>query len=74
LARVRSYPEFNMSAHFFRFVTFDFTVYNANVNLFAVVKIVFELPATGNSSLDLRVGLLNGNSKEYCKKSVPFCY
>jgi hypothetical protein len=56
-----------MSAHFFRFVTFDFTVYNANVNLFAVVKIVFELPATGNPSLDLRVGLFNDNSKEYCK-------
>ncbi|CAG0892278.1 unnamed protein product [Cyprideis torosa] len=30
-----------------RAVFLDFTVYNANVNLFCVVKIVFEFPATG---------------------------
>ena len=30
-----------------RFLTLDFTVYNGNVNLFAVVKLYFEFPATG---------------------------
>uniref|UniRef100_A0A6A7FVV9 Polycystin-2-like n=2 Tax=Hirondellea gigas TaxID=1518452 RepID=A0A6A7FVV9_9CRUS len=30
-----------------RAVFVDFTVYNANINLFCVVKLVFELPATG---------------------------
>lgn len=30
-----------------RAVFIDFTVYNANVNLFCVVKLVFEFPATG---------------------------
>jgi polycystin 2 len=30
-----------------RAVFIDFTVYNANINLFCQVKIVFELPATG---------------------------
>ncbi|CAG0885259.1 unnamed protein product [Darwinula stevensoni] len=30
-----------------RVVFLDFTVYNANVNLFCVVKLVFEFPATG---------------------------
>ncbi|CAM1312882.1 PKD2 (predicted) [Pycnogonum litorale] len=30
-----------------RAVFLDFTVYNANVNLFCVVKLVFEFPATG---------------------------
>ena len=30
-----------------RFLTIDFTVYNGNVNLFAIVKLFFEFPATG---------------------------
>ncbi|KAF2355422.1 Polycystin cation channel PKD1/PKD2, partial [Trinorchestia longiramus] len=30
-----------------RAVFLDFTVYNANINLFCIVKLVFELPATG---------------------------
>ena len=30
-----------------RLVTIDFTVYNANINLFAVIKLIFEFPATG---------------------------
>ena len=30
-----------------RFVAVDFTVYNGNINLFAVVKLVYEFPATG---------------------------
>lgn len=30
-----------------RFVSIDFTVYNANINLFCVVKLSFEFPATG---------------------------
>ncbi len=30
-----------------RAVFLDFTVYNANINLFCQVKLVFELPATG---------------------------
>ncbi len=30
-----------------RFVTIDFTVYNVNVNLFVITKLVFEFPATG---------------------------
>ena len=30
-----------------RYLTIDFTVYNGNVNLFAVVKLFFEFPATG---------------------------
>ena len=30
-----------------RYLTLDFTVYNGNVNLFAVVKLFFEFPATG---------------------------
>ncbi|XP_077506009.1 polycystin-2-like isoform X1 [Amblyomma americanum] len=30
-----------------RAVFLDFTVYNANVNLFCVIKLVFEFPATG---------------------------
>ena len=30
-----------------RFVTIDFTVFNANVNLFCVVQMAFEFPATG---------------------------
>ncbi|UYV82599.1 PKD2 [Cordylochernes scorpioides] len=30
-----------------RAVFLDFTVYNANINLFCVVKLVFEFPATG---------------------------
>ena len=30
-----------------RFVTLDFALYNANVNLFSVVKINFEFPPTG---------------------------
>ena len=30
-----------------RFLTIDFTVYNGNVNLFAVVKLFFEFPPTG---------------------------
>ena len=30
-----------------RFLTIDFTVYNGNINLFAVVKLLFEFPATG---------------------------
>ena len=30
-----------------RYLTLDFTVYNGNVNLFAVVKLYFEFPATG---------------------------
>ena len=30
-----------------RFVSVDFTVYNANLNLFAVIKLAFEFPATG---------------------------
>ncbi|XP_064116177.1 polycystin-2-like [Macrobrachium nipponense] len=30
-----------------RAVFIDFTVYNANINLFCVIKIVFEFPATG---------------------------
>jgi hypothetical protein len=30
-----------------RLITIDFTVYNANINLFAVTKLIFEFPATG---------------------------
>ena len=30
-----------------RAVFIDFTVYNANVNLFCVIKLIFEFPATG---------------------------
>ena len=30
-----------------RLVTIDFTVYNANINLFCVSKLVFEFPPTG---------------------------
>ena len=30
-----------------RFLSIDFTVYNGNINLFAVVKLLFEFPATG---------------------------
>ena len=30
-----------------RFLTIDLTVYNANVNLFGVIKLIFEFPATG---------------------------
>ena len=30
-----------------RIVMVDFTVYNANINLFCVVKLIFEFPATG---------------------------
>lgn len=30
-----------------RAIFFDFTVYNANINLFCQVRLVFELPATG---------------------------
>jgi len=30
-----------------RFLTIDLTVYNANINLFGVIKLVFEFPATG---------------------------
>ena len=30
-----------------RVVFIDFTVYNANVNLFCVIKLIFEFPATG---------------------------
>lgn len=30
-----------------RAIFFDFTVYNANINLFSQVRLVFELPATG---------------------------
>ncbi|XP_045137075.1 polycystin-2-like isoform X3 [Portunus trituberculatus] len=30
-----------------RAVFYDFTVYNANINLFCVIKLVFEFPATG---------------------------
>ena len=30
-----------------RAVIVDFAVYNANVNLFCVVKLIFEFPATG---------------------------
>ena len=28
-------------------VTIDFTVYNANINLFCIVKLLFEFPPTG---------------------------
>ena len=30
-----------------RAVFVDFAVYNANINLFCVVKLIFEFPATG---------------------------
>ncbi|KAJ4441936.1 hypothetical protein ANN_11799, partial [Periplaneta americana] len=30
-----------------RAIFFDFTVYNANINLFCIVKLVFEIPPTG---------------------------
>eukprot|EP00095_Tigriopus_kingsejongensis_P002369 maker-scaffold579_size130606-snap-gene-0.31 protein:Tk02369 transcript:maker-scaffold579_size130606-snap-gene-0.31-mRNA-1 annotation:"pkd2 " len=30
-----------------RFASVDFTVYNANINLFCIVKLTFEFPATG---------------------------
>eukprot|EP00094_Tigriopus_californicus_P009732 TCALIF_09381-PA protein Name:"Similar to PKD2 Polycystin-2 (Bos taurus)" AED:0.09 eAED:0.09 QI:23/1/1/1/0.9/0.90/11/108/699 len=30
-----------------RFAAVDFTVYNANINLFCIVKLTFEFPATG---------------------------
>ena len=30
-----------------RAIFVDFTVYNANINLFCIIKLVFELPATG---------------------------
>lgn len=30
-----------------RLVTIDFTVYNANINLFCIIKLTFEFPATG---------------------------
>ena len=33
--------------YYCRFVALDFTVYNGNINLFAVVKLVYEFPATG---------------------------
>ena len=36
-----------------RVVFVDFTVYNANINLFCVVKLVFEFPATGGGSYHL---------------------
>ena len=34
-----------------RVVMVDFTVYNANVNLFCVVKLAFEFPPTGGLML-----------------------
>ena len=34
-----------------RAVFVDFTVYNPNVNLFCVIQIVFEFPATGLNTL-----------------------
>ena len=34
-----------------RVVMLDFTVYNANVNLFCVVKLTFEFPPTGGLQL-----------------------
>ena len=30
-----------------RYVTVDFTIYNANINLFCVIKLSFEFPPTG---------------------------
>lgn len=30
-----------------RYVSIDFTIYNANINLFCVIKLVFEFPAVG---------------------------
>ena len=36
-----------------RAVFIDFTVYNANVNLFCVITLVFEFPATGINLLTL---------------------
>ena len=30
-----------------RFISVDFTIYNANINLFCVAKLVFEFPAVG---------------------------
>ena len=34
-------------SHATRLVSIDFSVYNANINLFCVIKIGFEFPATG---------------------------
>ena len=40
-----------------RFLTLDFTVYNGNINLFGVIKLVFEFPATGGiiTSNDIQI-------------------
>ena len=47
-----------------RVVFVDFTVYNANINLFCVVKLVFEFPATGGGSYHLFASLVIPSSKQ----------
>ena len=38
-----------------RAVMIDFTVYNANINLFCVVTLLFEFPPTGRRSFTFRI-------------------
>jgi len=61
-----------------RAVFVDFTVYNANINLFCVIKLVFEFPATGGvlpSSLFRTVKLIRYvNALDYFVMACEFIY
>ena len=50
-AIIRELREFLWIDRATRIVAIDFTVYNANVNLFCVVKLAFEFPPTGGIEL-----------------------
>ena len=59
-----------------RFLTLDFTVYNGNINLFAVVKLYFEFPATGgvrpNSDIQIIKLLKYAEYRDFLLLAISF--
>lgn len=47
-----------------RLLSVDFTLYNANVNFFAVVKIYFEFPPTGGLLKDINIRTIKARISE----------
>ena len=61
-----------------RFISVDFTVYNANINLFCVAKLAFEFPAVGGvlpSQVFTTVKLLKyNNPADYLLMATEFIF
>ena len=59
-----------------RLIIVDFTIYNANVNLFCIVKLAFEIPPTGGLVTSSRFNTVKVKNmmEAYFSMYIPFSF